>query len=532
VTVSSRLNRRIQDHSHCVSLPAILITVVLLLPLALVWLPGGPPQLATSGQVIQIDWNTLGASLAVAAAAATLAVMLGAALAAVFVLTDFPGRGIWATVALVPFICPPTVWALGQVYCYSGGGLMERWCGSAWRAAWALSDDGHYTATTLELAQIHAPLAMLIVARGFGRLHHAGLQSARLFLTPLGMVRWTIAAVRQEAMVAFLLVLALSLGNFAIPHVLQCRLYPIDIYARAANYLDQAGALRIALPLLVVAFFAAAGIAAVERRGRHDSSAPSPPWTPIRLGRKRLAVAAVLLSYLALSSLLPLAAMVYECKSPGHFLETVLAAAQETENTLRIGLGASLVACLAGVVVGIWVSMRGRLVIDILAIAPLAVPTLVLGLAYLRFYNRSWPIDLTALGNTSVLVTRALATRGWPFVSRVVATGRRRIAPQWQEAASLGGLRTVGKWRWITGPLIVEHAATGALVAFILAAGDVEISQMLCAPGSGTLSVRLFSFLHFGPTYVAANLALLQLAIVVAPVLVYFLLTNRCLQIV
>ena len=96
----------------------------------------------------------------------------------------------------------------------------------------------------------------------------------------------------------------------------------------------------------------------------------------------------------------------------------------------------------------------------------------------------------------------------------------------------LAGLSGAQQWRWITGPLLVEHIAAGAVLAFVLAAGDVEISQLLCAPGSGTLAVRLFTFLHFGPSYVAASLALLELIITAVPVFVYFLLTNRWLQVV
>ena len=59
---------------------------------------------------------------------------------------------------------------------------------------------------------------------------------------------------------------------------------------------------------------------------------------------------------------------------------------------------------------------------------PLGIPTLILGLAYLRFYNRTWPIDLASLGNTSAVVVLVLAARGWPFVTRAVTLGHRRIA--------------------------------------------------------------------------------------------------------
>ena len=531
LTGTARWNR-LKNCLRIESVLAVLVIVVLLAPLVWVCLPGGTAATGPSPAIPKMPWTTLGASLAVAIAAAALAVVVGGALAALLVLTDFPGRSLWATVALLPFVCPPMVWALGQVYCYAPGGLMERWCGGPWRAVQACSDRGHYAVTTLVLAQIHAPLAMLIIGRGLGRLHHAGLESARLLLSPLGMVRWTAGAVRQEAAAALLLAMALSLGNFAVPHVLQCRLYTMEIYLRMTNYLDHAGALWTCVPLVAATALAAAGIALAERRARYVTAWQTAPPAPIRLGRKAWPLGGLLILYLVASGLLPVAAMVYECRSPVHFLEAARAAAEETENTLWIGAAASGVAALAGLAVGIWVAARARLAIDVLAIVPIGLPAMLLGLAYLRFYNRTWPVDLTALGNTSALVVLALAARGWPFVTRAVANGRRRIAPEWCEAARLGGLRRLGRWRWITGPLLADPVAVGAAVAFILAVGDVQITQMLSAPGSGTLALRLFTFLHFGPTHVAASLALLQLTIAVAPLMLYFLLTNRRFEIV
>jgi hypothetical protein len=55
---------------------------------------------------------------------------------------------------------------------------------------------------------------------------------------------------------------------------------------------------------------------------------------------------------------------------------------------------------------------------------------------------------------------------------------------------------------------------------------------MLCTPGHGTLALRLFTFLHFGPTHVAASLAVLQLIIAAVPLLLYFIWSNRHLKIV
>jgi len=512
------------------SLAAILVTALLLAPLAWAWMPEGSAGPARVTVLPGIPWKTLAVSLAVTATAGALAVIIGAALAAALVLTDLPGRAFWATVALVPFVCPATVWALGQAYCYGSGGLMERCWPAAWHGLRAFSDPRHYIATCLVLAGVHAPLAMLIIGRGLGRLQHAGLEAAALFLTPWARVRWAAGAIRQEVAAAFLLVLALGLGNFGVPHVLQCPLYSNEIYLRVANYLDHAGAMQAALPLLAVTVAAAAAIAWAERKTAYVQAHPAPPPARVRLGRKAWLVGGLLTAYLAGTSLLPTAAIIGECRSPGSFLKVVSDAAEETENTLWIALAASLVACLAGVVVGSWVGRSWRVGLDAVTMAPLGVPALILGLAYLRFFNAWLPAGWALVGSGPLVL--AMAARGWPFTTRLIVAARRRIAPEWQEAAELAGPGSVARWRRIDGPMILDHAVAGAVVAFVLAVGDVEISHLLSSPGSGTLAMRLFTFLHFGPTHVAAGLSLLLLALAAAPVIVYFLLTDRCLRII
>jgi iron(III) transport system permease protein len=514
------------------SIPSILLLVVLLMPFALVWLPGSRPVAGfLPAASPEIRWELLVASIAVGAAAAMGAVIVGSVIAGLLVTTDLPQPSFWGTAALLPFLCPPAVWALAQVHCFGAGGLLEQVFGDGLRPWVAWLNQGHYLSTVLVLATIHAPLAMLIVGRGLGRIHHAGFEAARLFLSPSRLMWWLARGTRQEITAALLLTFALNLGNFAVPHVLQCRLYAIEIYTRMSIYLDQAGALWAATPLLATTLVAVALFAAIDR-GTACSAPDQHGADRIRLGVKKWWAMAGLASYLGLTTVLPVAAMIYQCRSPVYFFNAVRDAMPETINTLWLAAAAAAVACGAGLVVGTWDAKRPRVWKDVLALLPLGIPPLIVGLAYARFYNRSWPVDLAVTGNLGLLVILGLAVRAWPFATRIVAMGRRRMAREWYEAAELGGLHGVRRWRWITVRLMADYAVMAAVIGFILATGEVEISQMLCTPGNGTLALRLFTFLHFGPTHVAASLALLQLIIAAVPLLLYFLWSNRHLQVI
>jgi iron(III) transport system permease protein len=510
---------------------AFLLTLALLLPLLALWFPEGPDNPASAAASPAIAGTRWLASLLVAATAALLAVAMGAALSSLLSLTDFPQPGLWATLALLPFACPPAVWALAQMHCYGSGGLVEMAFGDTARPVLTRLNPGNYASTVLVLTQIHTPLAMLILGRGLGRIHWAGFEAALQCLSRKQLLRWLAGALRGELCAAFLLAFALGLGNFAVPHVLQCRLYPIEVYSRVTNYLDGAGAVRAAVPLLLTTLLAAAALALAERGGTYANPTPERKIR-IRLGRRTWLAGSLLLIYLTVTALLPLVATVSACKSLSHFLAALRDAASETENTLWISATASVLACACGMVVAIGCGRRTRSLLGLLATLPLGVPALLVGLAFARFFSRTWPLDLTGVGDSGWLVILGLTFRSWPFTTRVVATGQRQMARDWQEMARLCRQRPWRRWTWISGPLVIDQLATGAILAYVLAVGEVEISQMLCAPGEGTLALRLFTFLHFGPSHVAASLAIVQGSLAILPVLVYYLAFDRCLQVV
>jgi iron(III) transport system permease protein len=243
-------------------------------------------------------------------------------------------------------------------------------------------------------------------------------------------------------------------------------------------------------------------------------------------------VGGALAGYLIIATVLPVAAIVAECRSPAKFLAAARDAAPETANTLRAAASASVLALLAGAVVGRAAARKKSFALELATLLPVGVPALVLAMAYSLFFNRQLAVDLRALGDTSALVVLAWAARAWPFTARAIISGEGRISPEWHEAAWLARIRRWRRTWWISGPLLANQALAAALIAYVLSVGDVEISQLLCAPGQGTLALRLFTFTHFGPVHVAASLAVLQLAVAILPLVAYLLFTNRCLQVV
>jgi iron(III) transport system permease protein len=372
---------------------------------------------------------------------------------------------------------------------------------------------------------------MLFAGRGIQRLHQAGSEAARLFIRPRRRLAWTLAALRAELAGVWCLIFALALGDFAVPHVLQCRLFVIDIYMRAANYLDHFGAIVAALPIVTLCAAAAIAVAVIDARtalpGGQVLKQPPRSSRAITWPVKCAAAA-----YFAVTVLLPIIALLYECRSVSFFVSAVRDAGPETRNTLLLAGSVALLAVGGSVLLRMMPSGRVYQLCSGVSFTLIGVPSLVIALLYARAFTQIDAAGFELPRQLGVAVACGLLFRVWPYAARAAADARRRHSPAWEEAASLSRLSRWKRWSWITLPTNIDYLLSVATIAFVIAAGEIEMCQMLCEPGQGTLTLRLFTFLHFGPTHVAASLALLQLLLTSIPVLIYFLVCDRFLRLV
>jgi sulfate transport system permease protein len=152
---------------------------------------------------------------------------------------------------------------------------------------------------------------------------------------------------------------------------------------------------------------------------------------------------------------------------------------------LRLSFGASLLAALFNVVIGVliaWVIVRyrfpGRRLLDAIIDLPFALPTAVAGIALTSLYVPSgWlgqffaPFGIT-IAYTPVGIWIALAFIGLPFVVRAVQPVLEEISVEVEEAsATLGASRATTISRVIL-PSLVPAILTGFSMAFARAVGE------------------------------------------------------------
>jgi putative spermidine/putrescine transport system permease protein len=150
----------------------------------------------------------------------------------------------------------------------------------------------------------------------------------------------------------------------------------------------------------------------------------------------------------------------------------------------------ALVATLLGTPVAV-ATVRYRFpfrdLVSAFFMSPLVLPTVVIGIALLQFYNR---IGLGA-SPASLVLGHVLITT--PYAIRLVAASLTGLDPSIERAARNLGAAPLVAFLRVTLPTIVPGIAAGAIFAFVTSFDNVTISVFLATPRMVTLPVRIYN---------------------------------------
>ncbi|MFT5465481.1 MAG: iron(III) transport system permease protein [Verrucomicrobiales bacterium] len=129
--------------------------------------------------------------------------------------------------------------------------------------------------------------------------------------------------------------------------------------------------------------------------------------------------------------------------------------------------------------------IRGRQVLDVMAMMPLAVPGLVLAFGYLAMTREGQPLrflldnPFIEFENPIFLLVIAYAVRRLPYIVRSAVAGFQQTSSSLEEAAQNLGAHPLKALMKITIPLIAANLIAGAMLAFAFSMLEVSDSLIL-----------------------------------------------------
>ncbi|MCO8242699.1 MULTISPECIES: iron ABC transporter permease [unclassified Haladaptatus] len=187
-------------------------------------------------------------------------------------------------------------------------------------------------------------------------------------------------------------------------------------------------------------------------------------------------------------------------------------------NSLTFGIGTLFVALPMGVVISVLTRARKSRIVEAVAMAPLAVSGVMVGLGMLRGLVFGIPIAGTRIQVSGAMaIVAAHAVAAYPFVTRNVSPMLAGIDRRTVESARSLGATRVRTLIDIELPLVAVGLAAGAAFAFAISIGEFD-STVILATGSSsyTMPVAVERFLGkqtLGPATAMGTILLLVTAV-------------------
>ncbi len=194
-----------------------------------------------------------------------------------------------------------------------------------------------------------------------------------------------------------------------------------------------------------------------------------------------------------------------------------------TRNSVAVALVTTVLATSIGALAALALSrgtFRGRSLLQVLLLPPIAIPWLITGTAMLVFFF--W----TGIGRGLHAMIIGHVALAIPYVVLVVGTGLQTLPRDLEEAAMSLGSTPVNAFFKITLPLLAPSLIAAALFAFAVSLDQFVVSYFLATPGVTTLPVEIYSAIRKGFTPEINAISAILLGASMVLVMAFAWLTN------
>lgn len=443
-----------------------------------------------------------------------------------------PAKGLFYAAALVPVFAPSLLSAISLIYIFGNQGFLKA----------LLFGGSIYGPVGIVLAEVlycfpHALLVMVTaLALSDGRLYEAaaalGTSRTRVFRTV------TLPAARYGLISATFLVFTLVITDFGVPKVIggQFSVLATDAYKQVVGQQNFPMGAVVGMILLVPAVLAFVVDRLVQRKQVAMLSARAVPYQPkpsagrdtivlafcvviggLIVATYGVAVWASLIKYWPYNLSLTTANYALENVEPGGW--------QPYFNSLKMAalasvIGTSLVFCGAYLIEKVKVFPLGKAIAQFLAMLPMAVPGLVLGLGYVFFFNAVWNPFNVLYGTLAILVINTVA-HFYTVAHITSTTALKQLDGEFEAVSASLKVPFWRTFRRVTVPICLPVLLDIGVYLFVNALTTVSAVIFLYGAGTKLASIAIVHMDEAGNLAQAAALATAVMATAILVRLAY-----------
>jgi len=475
---------------------------------------------AQSPALLQSLWNSLWVSALVTVVAVPTALVFAYALTR----SCMPAKPLFRGISLIPLLAPTLLPAISLIYWFGNQGVLKQ-------VVVALGIDEIYGAPGIVLAEIFAvfPHALMILVTALtaadARLYEAadamGTSALRKFMTI------TLPGAKYGLISASLVVFTLVMTDFGVPKVIggNFNVLATDVFKLVIGQQDfQRGAV-VALLLLTPAVLTFAVDHLVQRKQMAMLSARAVPLRPRRapvlavLGMTVFASFASFWPYNLAPSLQHYRMALFDAEFGEGFANSLtMAGGTALFGTALVFMGAYLLEKTPG-------PAPLRAGVRLLAMLPMAVPGLVLGLGYIFFFNE--PANpLNGLYHTMALLTLCTIMHFYTTGHLTAVTALKAMDAEFESVSASLKVPFWTTLRRVTLPICTPALVDIARYFFVNAMTTVSAVVFLYSPETKVASIAILNLDEAGETGAAAACAVMIVAASAVATTLFWLLSR------
>lgn len=500
---------------------------------------------ATYGNVLgSSSFGSLSAnSVEFAGLSALFAMLVGFVLAWIYVRTNTPGKTLVLVAATVPMIIPgildTAAWALLLAPNVGPVNTIVRDVGLPQFNVYSMA--GMVFIQSLHVAPISFLMGLATFSSVDRSLEEAAATSGA---DKRAVLRRVILPLTMPAILgAALLTFVLNASSFEVPQIIGApsniwvwttqmynvtRTYPVNY-----NEISVIGTVVLVIVLAGIFFGNRLG---GGFRGRETITGKGFRVAPIEIGRWRWGLTAAVIVYFLVAVVLPLAMLLWSSFLPGYenpssaalhsltlgnyrsIMSATLFVKSLEDSLIASAVSAALVTVISTVVAYITTktTVRGRNLLDMLAMAPLGIPTIIIGVSILFFYLL---VPLPVYGSLAIMVI-AFTTMGLPFGLRFIVPGLVKVKQELEETALASGASWSQALRRIYVPLAAPALLAAFLFTFIVAFREMSAAIFLTTDKNAVLAVQVYYLWTDGEYSLVCAIGSLMIALTIIVVLV------------
>jgi len=358
-----------------------------------------------------------------------------------------------------------------------------------------------------------APFAVGMALLGFALVDPALVDAGRVIKDDFYVFRkilFPVAAPAIAAGSAFMFLI--SLMDYSVPTLYQVSTYSLEIFAEYSASYEPARAFLLSLPLLMLMVLAAAIFQAAFRSTAMSSRRVSEKnvGSPLRYPWWFNAARYVAVFIMILQVTVPVVSLFFTTGSWDNLVRPIEASAGELGATLIIAGCAALLSLPLAMVSARQVNEGGVLnnFWWPVLILSLTVPAPLIGIGIIHLWNQGF---LVYFYRSLLMPVLAGVIRFIPFAVFIMLARYKREDPLLLDAAAILQKSPLHTLILVKLPMFGKALLASAAVVFILTAGELGATLLVVPPRQGTLTIKIFNYMHYGESASVAGLSLIML---------------------